>query len=912
MEKLSIPLDRFSTILNRINDALPLLYELDGFVDLITRSSFCALKEEKREHYDLTQDIINILITKVSLSITLIEGIKNPLSILNSFKTDLKKFIVTPINFVMKLLDPIFAVMKALDFLKTIASFKIPIPTFSLEWYGFIPYPSFGTKDVGLELIGDIIKVIIDWIKSIPLIGELVVFVENAVDLVLSSIFKAIGVELPEFGLDLPFIEELKKKIEEVSRLSDELIDYFANIMDLDGKFNGLLEPILDPIYNSIPSIDLGCEDNQNQNLMECVFEKVGMHITFIDDLPKLDVLGIDFMPNLALKKIIVDILGNSKDFTDKLDNLFNEEIECRQYETVPLNIISEIATGLNISTSDLPIPNCPINFEMCTDLYLPGADAISTFIKGELTRRKRRLNDICSLTWPNTDITYDFSVSIDVPIKLVHENIPLVRNSLPSPRNIGFKNKDEDFSLHLTARTPESLNFKVGCSEGALEIRLRTDPLISYGLSKTHDLVPTEYAKKALDYLTLNSSKEEMKKFKEEMKSLDILNEILCHLDFLYVNRQIDILFVYRGKDFKLYTKWLDLYEKEIKTLNSKVPKETIKEIVRDLNGPKWTNTGRGWSSTINALRKAQKEANSFRIFYKKLEASKYRYKETMIGVYDLNKLHKYYDRFPKDTYLRQEECAALYGYEVGVPKAFKKLVVSVSEMILKSITFTPFAYTSGQVFPLTSNLRSYNSLGFVNSVQAFDPATFFTSLLVNKGYQSIFLVQKFLEAEEKLKNFKKSELSPSSIPSLEPSNPTPTAVTLPTTSPSPTEEKAINILQKERDQALVNMLVKIFPPIEVGPFYESIKRYMASKNSNTLHIERKHSVFDWITSPIGTSEEVFAEQKQTNIDLGSHFSLSFNLLKDEETQGWDKESKGGKHCSGPVCIFLYRKYWY
>lgn len=167
----------------KIENALPLLEGLDKFVDIITRSSFCALREEKQEHYELTQDIINILIGKVSFSVTLITDIRNPLSILSSFKTDVQKFIMKPINSVLQILEPVFSVMSALDFLKTIASFKISIPVgVKIKWWGPIPYPTLEFRKMGLEELGEIVKKVIDFIKSIPLIGELVSLVESIID----------------------------------------------------------------------------------------------------------------------------------------------------------------------------------------------------------------------------------------------------------------------------------------------------------------------------------------------------------------------------------------------------------------------------------------------------------------------------------------------------------------------------------------------------------------------------------------------------------------------------------------------------------------------------------------------------------------------------------------------------------
>ena len=134
VQKLNVPIEQFESILERVNDALPLVYAVDKFVDLITRSSFCALREKKQNHYDFTQDIINVLIVKVSFSTTLVGGMKNPLSIMNKFKSELTKYVLKPIKYFDGLLDPLYAVMNALSFLEIIATFTIPIPQPSFKW----------------------------------------------------------------------------------------------------------------------------------------------------------------------------------------------------------------------------------------------------------------------------------------------------------------------------------------------------------------------------------------------------------------------------------------------------------------------------------------------------------------------------------------------------------------------------------------------------------------------------------------------------------------------------------------------------------------------------------------------------------------------------------------------------------
>ena len=84
--------------MEKVQDTLPLVYTLETFVDTITRSSFCASREDDMAHYELTQTFIKILSSKIKISTGMIEGINIPLKTLNSFKADINKYLLKPIR----------------------------------------------------------------------------------------------------------------------------------------------------------------------------------------------------------------------------------------------------------------------------------------------------------------------------------------------------------------------------------------------------------------------------------------------------------------------------------------------------------------------------------------------------------------------------------------------------------------------------------------------------------------------------------------------------------------------------------------------------------------------------------------------------------------------------------------------
>ena len=138
IKKARFPLETFQLILEKVETALPIVNALDVFVDTITRSSFCAYREGNLEHYELTQKIIGILASKIKISVSLIEDIRSPLSSLNSFKANMKKYLLKPIKGFKAATRSMFSVIDNLSFLETIANYKVPVPypavKFGIKW----------------------------------------------------------------------------------------------------------------------------------------------------------------------------------------------------------------------------------------------------------------------------------------------------------------------------------------------------------------------------------------------------------------------------------------------------------------------------------------------------------------------------------------------------------------------------------------------------------------------------------------------------------------------------------------------------------------------------------------------------------------------------------------------------------
>lgn len=824
----------------KVENALPLLEGLDKFVDIITRSSFCALREGKQEHYELTQDIINILIGKVSFSVTLIADIRNPLSILSSFKTDVQKYIMKPINSVLQILEPIFSVMSSLEFLKTIASFKIEIPVgVKIEWWGPIPYPTLEFRKMGLEELGEIVKKVIDFIKSIPLIGELVSLVEGLIDAALGLIFQAIGVDLPDFGLDVPFIEEFKRKVEEAFALADEFVDYFNNIMDLDDKFTGLLEPIIDPILDSFPSVDdFGIDCTNADDPLKCIFEKFEIDVNFkapenILDIPEISVGDLEMPPIQEALQLLENLVDSVENFQSQVTNLF-KGFECEKYETVPIEILSFVESHFD---TPIPFPVCPITFEVCTgirlrsapletlleafniDIPVSSSDGNISVIPRELqqnTSTSSSLSGICGHKWPN-GVYWDWGFSFSIPLQQSIP-LPLFETRLFNGKPIWIPSDKYRFSFGVTGKINalQSIGVSFGCQKGEMQLKFSTPSLISSSL-KLRDqnfpltlqntfFAPTKFAKDSLTYL--KGEKPDLDKFKDETAKVAVLNKILCHLDYLYVNNHAG------DKQSKptmfQHEKWFNKYKDE----TGIAPISTNQMIVKDIGKKKNLRT---WKENEKFLAKDVKK-------------SKDRVKRTYLSYVGFES--NYYSNFPHDKFGRQASCghAKPKWYSTTKLEKLKK----TGETMLESVTMNFFSFNAGsEPFAISSSLRSIDLSAKDGESANFDIATTIVSIIINAGVRIGGVVTKdYLETMEDLKKEEKN-CENASLPIA-------------------CNQTKIDELSAKKEEFKLQWL-KLIPNIKPYVIFQNMQKYIARKKREKLKYTacaNKASVFDLITS--------------------------------------------------------------
>lgn len=803
-------------------------------------------------------------------------------------------------------------------------------------------------------------KSIIDAIKSIPIIGEIISFVENAVEAALSAIFKFIGVELPSWKIDLPFIDRLKELAREAAEKAEEFMEYFENVLNLDGKFSSLVEPIIEPLLDAIPTLDLDCDGNETE-ILTCSLDKLGINVEFdIDDISGMEISGIDLLPEVDVVDILQGFLENAENIGNHLSDLFEDDgVECRQYETVPFDLIDQIETHLNISRDDIPdVAICPINFETCTDLVLPEESTFVENMNNELSltlERKNRALGVnnthhsrslssyftCDAKWPfgDTDRFVDWGASITFPL-LKEIKLPLISERNQALFRKVFKSKYlNKFSVTMNSKLSglTTVRFLIGCKEGEFQFYLETLPLIEVDLNwrfleerkgndyqffsqdpnnifpsdigPTKNFRPTIYAIQTLAYL--QGPNPDLAKFNREMYLVEILNKILCHLDYIHVNNVIGAGSVFiPNSNHDIFMRWLTNYDADWNTWSAPgggPATNTIGRIVQDLG----TDVGdvQNWEFQERFLSRLQVRAYDAR---KTLKRNRARLGLPPIVV-------------PGDNLGRQKSCRDLYGYDLR-PGSLKDYFIEEISESARSITFSGTNFRKarwgarGNTLPFRKQRRTID-FGLRDSHDSpFDLKFIMIEVLINSGpllavlgidslavlYQ--YLVGLAVKSIASVLIYLLNQVAPSPSPSTSesPSGLIPSPTNSPSSSP-------ITLKQQVGKSFLVmaQVLLIAFPAIQMGKVYNLAKKLFNTALPPVVP-DQLDSIFDMNAFlALRNFDRPLAEQEVRELQVGSALSTSVNLMRnDPDEEGW-KGSKGlkSRYCKDRFCIYLWPK---
>jgi len=754
--------------------------------------------------------------------------------------------------------------------------------------------------------------------------------VEDLIDSVISALFDGIGIEIPSFGLRVPFLDNLDELVEEARRQLQDFLNFFTGIMDMDGRIDNLIEPILSAIEAAIPSIDfdLGCAISNNTE--ECFFDALSSFVSissFPTAIPDLSIGEISFKLPDGLTDIAETFTNEIESIMDNIVNLF-EDVGCDRYETLPINIPEFIEDNLtNFTSVAFPIPNCPINVEVCTNLRLPGLESftegITSTLNGIISRRNRHLSvdtsngferilsgvdDLCQDKWSDDGPFVNGGISIPIPIDDLLRRGSIGARSWSTKIDKIFKlfgkgptsfRKDfEKAFFHGKVGFP-SLKLLMGCDDGEFQAELSLGPLIDMTIGYKADPKPEKQAKSALLY---DPGHEDFKvRFQEDIRIVEDVNEILCYLDFIYVTQEM-----VEWSNLKIPL--LPIPSKEVAGYLAKYRSGNLKGIVADLD--KNTHySPLSWNTKRNEILAYQKSWKSVRDdIMQMMEATPCSLSNWFVskGPACLDLLYENFK--PSYTRATEESCGHLYsGYILPKTKTTAEYVYD--RLMETSLSVGSYTKLYGDVLPIEANGRIFTSqFEFGNEGLAFNPMAIILKALLRKGFKySVTLVSLIAEM------FDQDNESSSSSP-LEDL----------VESASEGYDYLANLFSggcmesfiKNNWDFLLEAFVPILPVKTLAGIPAGFEKLKNKLFGETLVKQAKHqSLLDAVIETFnadakdGLGNPVFYAQQMITEVTFSFVSVTINLVRDEDstrarTIGFKRKSY---ICEGRVCFYPF-----
>lgn len=432
-------------------------------------------------------------------------------------------------------------------------------------------------------------------IKKIPGVGWVVRKVEDAIEGTIKSLFGNIAIPIPKFEIDLVFLDELQKLVQEAKQQLDSFIHFFTSIMDMDGSIDELIGPIFDTFEEMIPSLDLDFFNcTQFNTTDECFFSRLVNFIQVENEdslIPDISIGDVDISLPDGISDVIQSLTSDFESVAEAIMTVF-DEIKCERYETLPVNIREFIDDNfVEFTSSSFLLPSCPINVEVCTGLQIPNIDVLSTKISGIVedvvaTRRRRRLefedilerslatDELCQTKIANTDNYWNGGISIPIQIEELlrrgsnkgQQWSKIVRTIFRVSGGI-FVDFEKQFSKGFVGGRfgLPSLNLNMGCDFGKFRSELSLGPLIQFNLGfvpfgpshtfdarnglvygddldlpytcKIQQLSPIK-TQKCKDAIEAKKTAEIL--YSEQLKPVEDIHDVLCYLDFFHVTKDL------------------------------------------------------------------------------------------------------------------------------------------------------------------------------------------------------------------------------------------------------------------------------------------------------------------------------------------------------------------------------------
>ena len=296
----------------------------------------CAFFDGGKLKQDAVRGVIKKVISAVDFANAGMDSIRSSLEVINGVKPDIiLNTGLRPMRSILGGMRPVTNIMRALGFIADVFTypirFKVPV----------IGRVNFRLLDVA-RTIGRVIGII----KSIPFVGWIVGWVEDAVDAAIRAIFGRISLPLPSFNRD--FAGPVRRARDELIAARDRVIQQAQAIeLELQGAFTGLIPGDIDF------SVDIDVNNFIPDELSDlpCLSDECALQLPSVAPVADEIIEARDFIQN-RLSTLDRSFLHSS--LIEYLDSFAG----CNESSTLRLQLAQFLPDNIRVDSCDLNEPS--------------------------------------------------------------------------------------------------------------------------------------------------------------------------------------------------------------------------------------------------------------------------------------------------------------------------------------------------------------------------------------------------------------------------------------------------------------------------------------------------------------------------------------------------------------------------
>ena len=151
------PFEDFINVVRTLSSSLDAsMLFMNGFVEFVTRTSFCSFKKDPTDYFTSVQKWIGSLMTNVGHALSFLKDLKGHLQVLNKFKDLMKSGIFNVFKKFKSIIKGVLKFADILSFITVLADFEL-----------CYPIPQKCEKTIKINLGFKKIKIKIPWVSTI-------------------------------------------------------------------------------------------------------------------------------------------------------------------------------------------------------------------------------------------------------------------------------------------------------------------------------------------------------------------------------------------------------------------------------------------------------------------------------------------------------------------------------------------------------------------------------------------------------------------------------------------------------------------------------------------------------------------------------------------------------------------------